>query len=116
EISDIDVKENALSTHDAHMKPSAGEGLNTVVVTAKANQQSNVAIVLEQKNSAVLFDGISGDQIKKTPDRTTADVLKRVSGATIQDGQFVVIRGLPERYNAAYLNGAPLPSTEPDRK
>src|SRR5690606_20400026 len=62
EISDIDVKENALSTHDAHMKPSAGEGLNTVVVTAKANQQSNVAIVLEQKNSAVLFDGISGDQ------------------------------------------------------
>lgn len=114
--SNIEVKLNQTSNHNIQLEPKVNDGLNTVVITAQANRQSTTAIVLEQKNSAVLFDGISGEQIRKTPDRTTADVLKRVSGATIQDNQFVVVRGLPERYNAAYLNGSPLPSSEPDRK
>ena len=63
-----------------------------------------------------MSDGISAESIKKTPDRTTSDVLKRVSGASIQDNKFVIIRGLNDRYNAAYINGAPLPSSESDRK
>lgn len=94
----------------------ANKNLSEVVVEAKANRESAAAIVLEQKNSVVLFDGFSGEQIKRTPDRTTADVLKRVSGATIQDNSFVVVRGLPDRYNAVYINSSPLPSSEPDRK
>ncbi|HLC83465.1 MAG TPA: TonB-dependent receptor, partial [Bacteroidia bacterium] len=40
----------------------------------------------------------------------------RVSGASIQDNKFVIIRGLSDRYNTAMVNGLPLPSTEPDRK
>ena len=90
--------------------------LDAVKIEAKNSREAVSTIVLEQKNSAVLFDGFSGEQIKRTPDRTTADVLRRVSGATIQDNQFVVVRGLPDRYNAVYINNAPLPSSEPDRK
>src|SRR5439155_21753365 len=51
-----------------------------------------------------------------TPDRTTGEVLKRVSGASIQDNKFVIVRGLSDRYNAAFINNAQLPSSEPDRK
>jgi len=116
DITDIEVKNGQTATVNIDMKPKNDQTLGTVVITSQANRASNTALVLEQKNSAVLFDGMSGDQIRKTPDRTTADVLKRVSGATIQDNQFVVVRGLPDRYNAAFLNGAPLPSSEPDRK
>lgn len=112
----LEVKANQTTTQNIKLKPTVNDGLNTVVITAQANRQSNTAIVLEQKNASVVFDGISAEQIRKAPDRTTADVLKRVSGATIQDNQFVIVRGLPERYNAAYLNGSPLPSSEPDRK
>ena len=54
--------------------------------------------------------------IRRTPDKSTSDVLKRISGASIQDNRFVIIRGLNDRYNTAFLNGAPLPSSEPDRK
>jgi outer membrane receptor protein involved in Fe transport len=43
-------------------------------------------------------------------------VLKRISGASIQDNKFVIIRGLNDRYNIAMLNGGTLPSSEPDRK
>ena len=56
------------------------------------------------------------DLIRRSPDRNTGEVLKRVSGASIQNGKFVVIRGLSERYNTAMINGAQMQSTEPDKK
>jgi hypothetical protein len=42
--------------------------------------------------------------------------LKRVPGTSIQDGKYLVVRGLADRYNQAMLNGVLLSSTEPDRK
>ena len=37
-------------------------------------------------------------------------------GVSVVDGRYVYVRGLGDRYGAASLNGAPLPSPEPDRK
>jgi hypothetical protein len=42
--------------------------------------------------------------------------LKRVPGTSIQEGKYLVVRGLADRYNQAMLNGILLSSTEPDRK
>lgn len=92
---------------------------DAVVVTGrrvKAAGETVASLLIVQKNSANVMDGITAQQIKATPDRSTSDVLKRVSGASIQDDRFAIIRGLNDRYNAAYINGAPLPSTESDRK
>ncbi len=74
------------------------------------------SLLIAQKNSASVSDGVTEQTIKKTPDSKGSDVIKRVSGASIQDDKFAVIRGLNDRYNAAFINGAPLPSTESDRK
>lgn len=82
----------------------------------KAAGETVASLLVAQKNNASVSDGITTEQIKKTPDKSTSDVLKRVSGASIQDDRFAVIRGLNDRYNAALINGAPLPSTESDRK
>lgn len=91
--------------------------LDEVVITkTRAKAESIKSLLTQQKNNASVSDGISAESIKKTPDRTTSDVLKRISGASIQDNKFVVIRGLNDRYNVAFLNGAPLPSSESDRK
>jgi TonB-dependent receptor len=87
-----------------------------VEVKGKTKKTGNAGLVQEQKNSATVVDGTSAEAIKKTPDARTNDVLKRISGASIQDNKFVIIRGLNDRYNAAYINGAPLPSSESDRK
>ncbi|GEC79221.1 TonB-dependent receptor [Flavobacterium aquatile] len=91
--------------------------LDEVVITrTKAKSETVKSLLIAQKNSANVSDGISAETIKRTPDKSTSDVLKRISGASIQDNRFVIIRGLNDRYNAAFLNGAPLPSSEPDRK
>ncbi len=90
--------------------------LGTVYINSKLNQESTNALRILQKNSASMADGLTAENIKRTPDKSTADVLKRVSGVSIQDNKFAIVRGLNERYNIAYLNGSPLPSSEPDRK
>jgi TonB-dependent receptor len=45
-----------------------------------------------------------------------AQVLKRVAGVTVQDNKYVTVRGMSERYNNVQLNGASMPSTEPNRR
>ena len=90
--------------------------LDEVVIVATVEKSSALALLTERKNSPQVSDGISADLIRKTPDRTTSDVLKRITGASIQEGKFAIIRGMNDRYNAGYLDGALLPSTEADRK
>lgn len=90
--------------------------IGEVTVTAEAKKESITAFIMERKNAVVVSDGVTSEQFRKTPDRNVSDVLKRISGTSIQDNKFAIIRGMNDRYNAAYLNGAPLPSTESDRK
>jgi hypothetical protein len=111
----IETKENEVTYLDLAMGESKNE-LTEVVVTAKLERSGVVAMMLERKKASAVSDGISADQIRKTPDRTTSDLLKRVTGASIQEGKFAIIRGMNDRYNAGYLDGAILPSTEADRK
>jgi len=87
-----------------------------VVVTGTLDKTTTIYELIERKNNINSSDAISSNAIKKTPDTKTSDVLKRVSGASIQENKFVIIRGLNDRYNAAFLNGTPLPSSESDRK
>lgn len=90
--------------------------LGDVVVVGKVNKQNAIAISMLQQKSPGMITGISNDDIKKAPDKSTIDVLKRVSGASVEDQKFVIIRGLADRYNNAQLNGNLLPSTEPDKR
>lgn len=115
-VEDIDVKAGEVATVDIVLEDASAQTLAEVVVVAKARKESTSALTIFQKTSIAIADGISSETIKRTPDRTTGDVIRRVSGASIQDNKFAVIRGLNDRYNVAMLNGALLPSTEADRK
>ena len=95
---------------------STEKELKIARVRTKPKTETTAALLMTQKNATSVTSGITAEEIKKTPDTRTSDVLKRVSGASIQDNKFVVIRGLNDRYNFAMLNDAPLPSSESDRK
>jgi hypothetical protein len=90
--------------------------LKGVVVTTDARRETTAALYTRQKNSAVISDGISAEQISRTPDRNVGESLKRVTGVSTLDNRFTVVRGLSERYNGAMLNGQLMPSTELNRK
>lgn len=98
------------------LQPEASS-LDAVTVSSSSNKAGSVNLIYNtQKNGSAISDAISSDLIRKSPDKNTSDVLKRVSGASVQDNKFVIIRGLNERYNAAILNNAILPSTEPNKR
>ncbi len=115
-ITDVEIKSNAVTSLPVAMEEAESTLLNQVTITYTAKQESVNTLYARQKTNISISDGISADQIKRSPDRNTSEVLKRVSGTSIQDNKFVIVRGLSDRYNATLLNNAVLPSTEPDRK
>jgi TonB-dependent receptor len=115
-ISDVEVKANEVTSLDIAIAEAGKTALKEVVVRSSFRQASIASLYASQKNSAAISDGISSELIKMSPDKNTSEVLKRVSGATIQDNKFVIVRGLSDRYNTASLDGTSLPSTEPNRK
>ncbi len=113
---DVIIKPNDVETFNITLEQSSSATYSEVVIQAEMNKENTNTILVMQKNNASVSDGISSESIKKTPDRSTSDVIKRISGATIQDNKFAIIRGMSDRYNAAFINGAPLPSSESDKK
>jgi hypothetical protein len=114
-ITDIIIKDDNIVTVNVSMA-KAPKGMKEVTIKATLKKENLSSLLVQQKNLATISDGISAESIRRTPDRNTSDVLKRVSGVSINEGKFAVVRGLPDRYNMAMLNGMVLPSTEADRK
>ena len=97
----------------------SGKKLNDVVVATTRSTNKGAtdnALIAYQKNTNTVASVISAESIKRSPDRNTAEILKRTSGTSIQEGKYIIVRGLADRYNQAMLNGILLTSTEPDRK
>ena len=115
-ITEIDVVAGKTTNLDVTVGEASSQALQEVVVTATIRQETVNALYAQQKNSVRVSDGISSESIRRSPDRNTGEVLKRVSGTTIQDNKFVIVRGLSDRYNSASLDNGVLPSTEPNRK
>ena len=116
-IADIEVFKGQVTTLNITLLPAKNTSLTAVVVTATSAKKENLnALLVTRRNASVVSDGISADLIRKSPDRNTGDVLKRISGTSVQDGKYVVVRGMNDRYNEAMLNGIILPSSESDRK
>lgn len=114
-ITGVKVTENVVTPLDIAMKEDA-QSLDEVVITMDYRQASTAGLYSQQKKNLAITDGISSEQMKKTADNNIAQVLGRVSGITMQNNKFVVVRGMSERYNNVQLNGSSLPSTEPNRR
>ncbi len=79
EVSEIVVKDNVTFSLNVTLKREKGN-LTVVVVKASAKKEGIASLYARQKNAASVTDGISAEQIARTPDNNAAQVLKRVSG------------------------------------
>ncbi len=86
------------------------------VVTASAERGSVNEALDAQKNSVNVVSSVTAEQIAKSPDGDAAQAVGRVSGVSVQDGKYVFVRGLGDRYTQTSLNGARIPSPEPEKK
>jgi hypothetical protein len=117
EVTDVKIETGTITPMNLAIKEESKTNvLKDVVVRSTLKKETMNALYIAQKNSASVSDGISAEAIKKSPDKSTGEVLKRVSGTTIQDNKFVIIRGLTDRFNTALIDNSFLPSTEANRK
>ena len=116
-INDVEVLSNNTNELQVVLSVVARsiEGV-TVTASSTARRETVNSLIAFQKNTNTVASVISAEAIRRSPDRNTGEVLKRVPGTSIQEGKYLVVRGLADRYNQAMLNGILLSSTEPDRK
>ncbi len=115
EVADVEVAENLVFNMEVQLE-SASKTETDVIIKTTSRKESVAALIAYQKNTPVVAQVISAEAIRRSPDKNTGEVLKRVPGTSIQEGKYLVVRGLADRYNQAMLNGVLLSSTEPDRK
>jgi len=73
-------------------------------------------VTAQERDSSAVLDAIGNEQFSRFGDSNAASALKRVSGVTIADGKYAVVRGLNERYTTVTFNGANFPSPDPSRR
>jgi outer membrane receptor protein involved in Fe transport len=83
-------------------------------VTAGRILSTDAALHTERIKAGQIRDAISAEQISRSPDGTSSEVLKRVTGLSIVDNKYVFVRGVTDRYNSTALNGVTVTSTDTD--
>jgi hypothetical protein len=114
-VTGIVVPAGGAAAQDIAMSSEAVQ-LAEIEVSAESERGTVNRALEEQRNSNNFVNAITADQIAKSPDADAAQAVQRVSGVTVQDGKYIFVRGLGERYTTTSLNGARLPSAEPERK
>jgi TonB-dependent receptor len=87
-----------------------------VVVEAKALRNTGASLLKERQKAAAVSDAISAEEISRSGSSDAAEAMTKVTGASVVDGKFVYIRGLGDRYSSVQLNGASLPSADPNKR
>ena len=89
--------------------------MQEVVVKAQVIRETEAALLTIKRKSPNMIDGISAETFSKIGDSDAAGAIKRVSGVSVQGGQYVFVRGLGDRYTKTTLGGMEIPGLDPDR-
>lgn len=114
-VTGVQVAAGRTATQDISLS-TAVLVLEALTVTAEREAGSVSRALDEQRTAVGVVNSITSEQIARSPDGDAAAAVQRVSGVSVQDGRYVVVRGLSERYTSVALNGARIPSPEPERR
>ncbi|MDQ8194302.1 carboxypeptidase regulatory-like domain-containing protein [Coraliomargarita sp. SDUM461004] len=111
---EVSVFPFALPPRPAEMSDEVYE-LQDFSVTAEEANQLMMKLDL-RLGSESMVNVLSSEDFSKFAASDAAEALSKITGATVSDGKYAVIRGLNDRYNTTLINGVRLPSPDPDRK
>jgi TonB-dependent receptor len=114
-VTDVTVPESGVVEQDVTLE-SAAVQVAALEVTASAERGTVNRALDQQRTATGIVNAVTAEQISRSPDRDAAEAVQRVAGVTLMDNKFVQVRGLGERYTTTSLNGARIPSPEPEKK
>jgi len=113
-IEDISISEKKEYSYEISLKQTMIEG-KTVTVKGKMIEGTEAALLTERQKAVVVSDAVSAKTISRTGSSDAAEAVSQVTGASVMGGKFVYVRGLGGRYSNTLLNGAPVPTADPDQ-
>lgn len=114
EVSDVIVKAGETTDLDVTMKSSAG-ALDEIIITTTTARDTEASVLTLQRNSVNLMDGLASQTFAKIGAGEVSSAVRTVPGVSVQDGKYVYVRGLGDRYTKSILNGMDIPGLDPDR-
>jgi iron complex outermembrane recepter protein len=98
--------------------PPADEASDEIIVSGIRGSLAASADIKRQ--SSVIVDAVSAEDVGKFPDANIAESLQRITGVAIDrsggDGQFITVRGLGPEFNNVLVNGRTLATDNPGRE
>ncbi len=113
-MNDVVVRRGQCTRVTLELDSNASEG-EEVVIEVRADTGSEASALRSRRESAAVQDGVSAEEIRRSPDSDAGQAARRIVGATVVGGQYLFVRGLGGRYSSVLLNGAYLPSSDPDQ-
>jgi TonB-dependent receptor len=90
--------------------------LEAFSVSADVLASSDLGLMGVRQKSPSVSDAIGNEQFSRLSLGNAAEALSKVTGVSLVDSKYVVIRGLGDRYTNTQMNGATVPSADPDKR
>jgi hypothetical protein len=114
-VEGITIEAGKLLPFSTVLKPEAIQQ-EEIVVEAKARQNTENSMLSARRKAAAVGDAVSAEQVRRSPDKDAAEVLRRVTGLSVSDGKYVFVRGLGERYSSTEVDGVRIASPESNKR
>jgi TonB-dependent receptor len=114
--ANVVVSGGQMADADASLSGEFTEMEEFVVQDLQIGGNSEEGLLNLRMESPALMDSVSSDLMSRAGAGDAAGALKLVAGATVQDGKYAVVRGLPDRYVNSQMNGVRLPTADPDKR
>ena len=115
-VTGVDVVEGQTTNLDVIMEQTTSQALQEVVITATYSRETETALILNQKNSIEIKQGIGAQELSRKGISDVEEGLTKITGITKVDGRGLFVRGLEDRYNNLLINGLAVPSNNPFKK
>lgn len=100
--------------------PQAAADADSNVIVVSGLRASLSRSIATKRNSSLVVDSISSEDIGKFPDTNVAESLQRITGVSVDrsggEGRFVTVRGFGPQFNQLLLNGRTLATENPGRQ
>jgi TonB-dependent receptor len=114
-VSKVEVRPGRPSKLDVDLRVGS-EVLDEFVITGSRVEGGIATLIAERRESSAVADVIGSEQMARSGDANAAAALARVTGITVIDGKWVLVRGMGERYSTMTLNQLQVPSPDPTRR
>lgn len=117
EIPNVTVEAGKVTSVNVPMSASSGFALDEVVITTVARKDSEVALLLDQKNAVIVVESIGAQELGDLGITDVQTAATKISGVTESEASGnIFVRGLGDRYLSTTLNGLPIPSDDVEKK